>query len=148
MVAAPAPACSFLPQILVASQKNLRLFSQSVISVTLRVGRLYLPMSACHCTFSPVVSPSWVGAMMALANTASDKQAFCKKFGHSIEPEEWPCHHLCDLHAAALEEFRVDIQRCATWKLLASTRTAASYWEVSSLRQALLWTSIIEACHT
>lgn len=38
--------------------------------------------------------PSWVGAMMALANTASDKQAFCKKFGHSIEPEEWPCHHL------------------------------------------------------
>ena len=38
--------------------------------------------------------PSWVGAMMALANTASEKQAFCKKFGHSIEPEEWPCHHL------------------------------------------------------
>lgn len=38
--------------------------------------------------------PSWVGAMMALANTASDKQAFCKKFGRSIEPEEWPCRHL------------------------------------------------------
>jgi len=38
--------------------------------------------------------PSWVGAMMALANTASNKQAFCKKFGRSIEPEEWPCHHL------------------------------------------------------
>lgn len=38
--------------------------------------------------------PSWVGAMMALANTASDKQVFCKKFGRSIEPEEWPCHHL------------------------------------------------------
>ncbi|ADL55257.1 Mu transposase C-terminal domain-containing protein [Gallionella capsiferriformans] len=38
--------------------------------------------------------PSWVGAMMALANTASDKQAFCKKFGRSIEPDEWPCRHL------------------------------------------------------
>lgn len=38
--------------------------------------------------------PSWVGAMMALANTASDKQVFCKRFGRSIEPEEWPCHHL------------------------------------------------------
>lgn len=38
--------------------------------------------------------PSWVGAMMALANTASDKQAFCKQFGRSIEPEEWPCRHL------------------------------------------------------
>lgn len=38
--------------------------------------------------------PSWVGAMMALANTASDKQAFCKQFGRTIEPEEWPCRHL------------------------------------------------------
>lgn len=38
--------------------------------------------------------PSWVGAMMALANTASDKQAFCKQLGRSIEPEEWPCRHL------------------------------------------------------
>ncbi len=38
--------------------------------------------------------PSWVGAMMALANTASDKQEFCKKFGRSIEPDEWPCCHL------------------------------------------------------
>jgi hypothetical protein len=38
--------------------------------------------------------PSWVGAMMALANTASDKQTFCKRFGRSIEPDEWPCHFL------------------------------------------------------
>lgn len=38
--------------------------------------------------------PSWVGAMMALANTSSDKQAFCKQFGRIIEPEEWPCRHL------------------------------------------------------
>ncbi|OQW68802.1 MAG: hypothetical protein BVN34_09060 [Proteobacteria bacterium ST_bin12] len=38
--------------------------------------------------------PSWVGAMMALANTVTDKQAFCKRFNIKIEPHEWPCHHL------------------------------------------------------
>jgi hypothetical protein len=38
--------------------------------------------------------PSWVGAMMALANTAADKVAFCKQCGIDIEPEEWPCHFL------------------------------------------------------
>lgn len=38
--------------------------------------------------------PSWVGAMMALANTASNKQAFCKQSGREIDEEDWPCHHL------------------------------------------------------
>lgn len=38
--------------------------------------------------------PSWVGAMMALANTASDKQTFCKQSGRDIDAEDWPCHHL------------------------------------------------------
>jgi hypothetical protein len=38
--------------------------------------------------------PSWVGAMMALANTASDKQSFCKQSGREIEDREWPCRHL------------------------------------------------------
>ncbi|SBP86588.1 MULTISPECIES: Mu transposase C-terminal domain-containing protein [Thiomonas] len=38
--------------------------------------------------------PSWVGAMMALANTACDKQSFCKRSGHEIDSETWPCHHL------------------------------------------------------
>ena len=38
--------------------------------------------------------PSWVGAMMAMANTAADKQFFCKEFGREIAAEEWPCHHL------------------------------------------------------
>lgn len=38
--------------------------------------------------------PSWVGAMMALANTAMDKVAYCRQFGREIEPEDWPCHHL------------------------------------------------------
>ncbi len=38
--------------------------------------------------------PSWVGAMMALANTASDKQIFCMQSGREIDSEAWPCHHL------------------------------------------------------
>lgn len=38
--------------------------------------------------------PSWVGAMMALANTAADKVAYCRQFGREIETEDWPCHHL------------------------------------------------------
>ena len=38
--------------------------------------------------------PSWAGAMMALANTADDKVAYCRRFGIDIEPEDWPCHFL------------------------------------------------------
>ena len=38
--------------------------------------------------------PSWFGAMMALANTASDKVSYCKKYGIDIEKEEWDCHYL------------------------------------------------------
>jgi hypothetical protein len=38
--------------------------------------------------------PSWVGAMMALANTVSDKVEFCKKFGRKINPQQWPCYSL------------------------------------------------------
>lgn len=32
--------------------------------------------------------PSWIGAMMALANTAADKVAFCKEYGINITQEE------------------------------------------------------------
>lgn len=38
--------------------------------------------------------PSWVAAMMALANTAMDKVAFCAQYGIAIEPEDWPAHFL------------------------------------------------------
>lgn len=40
--------------------------------------------------------PSWIGAMMALANTAIDKVKFCKEYGIDISEEEWPCRHLPD----------------------------------------------------
>jgi hypothetical protein len=38
--------------------------------------------------------PSWLGAMMALANTASDKVSFCKEYGIDITKDEWDCHYL------------------------------------------------------
>ncbi|WP_096186323.1 Mu transposase C-terminal domain-containing protein [Evansella halocellulosilytica] len=38
--------------------------------------------------------PSWAGAMMALANAASDKVSFCRDFGIEIEKHEWPAAHL------------------------------------------------------
>lgn len=34
---------------------------------------------------------SWVGAMTALVNAASDKVAFCREYGIDIEPADWPC---------------------------------------------------------
>jgi hypothetical protein len=40
--------------------------------------------------------PSWLGAMMALANAASDKVAFCREYGISISEDDWACHHLPD----------------------------------------------------
>lgn len=38
--------------------------------------------------------PSWFGAMMALANTASDKVSYCKQYGIDISREDWDCHYL------------------------------------------------------
>lgn len=72
--------------------------------------------------------PSWVGAMMALANTASDKQAFCKKYGRIIEPEDWPCHYLPavllgdrgEIEASAIEtlinNFNVAVENAAAYR--------------------------------
>lgn len=38
--------------------------------------------------------PSWLGAMLALENTMTDKVSFCRRHGQSITSEQWPCHHL------------------------------------------------------
>ncbi|MBW4462667.1 MAG: DDE-type integrase/transposase/recombinase [Nodosilinea sp. WJT8-NPBG4] len=40
--------------------------------------------------------PSWLGAMMALANAAADKVNFCREYGIEITEEDWPVHHLPD----------------------------------------------------
>lgn len=38
--------------------------------------------------------PSWTGAMMALANTVTDKVSFCAEYGISVTDEEWACQSL------------------------------------------------------
>ncbi|BDG30459.1 Mu transposase C-terminal domain-containing protein [Parageobacillus thermoglucosidasius] len=38
--------------------------------------------------------PSWLGAMMALINTASNKVEFCKQYDIDISYDKWPCQHL------------------------------------------------------
>jgi hypothetical protein len=38
--------------------------------------------------------PSWLGAMMALSNAASDKVEFCKEYGITIDEEAWPTSFL------------------------------------------------------
>lgn len=35
-------------------------------------------------------APSWIGAMMALANCVEDKVEFCRRFKIDISPEDWP----------------------------------------------------------
>jgi len=40
--------------------------------------------------------PSWTGAMMALANAATDKVAFCQSYGVDISESQWPCRHIPD----------------------------------------------------
>lgn len=40
--------------------------------------------------------PSWAGAMMALANAATDKVQFCQEYGVTITQDDWPCHHIPD----------------------------------------------------
>lgn len=41
--------------------------------------------------------PSWVGAMMALANAASEKVTYCRQFGVEITDSDWPCQYLPDI---------------------------------------------------
>ncbi|MBD2359780.1 DDE-type integrase/transposase/recombinase [Anabaena minutissima FACHB-250] len=40
--------------------------------------------------------PSWTGAMMALANAATDKVKFCQEYDVEISEDEWPCRHIPD----------------------------------------------------
>jgi Integrase core domain/Mu transposase, C-terminal len=40
--------------------------------------------------------PSWLGMMMALANTAMDKVEYCRQYEIDISEDDWPCHHLPD----------------------------------------------------
>ncbi|MFC5468461.1 DDE-type integrase/transposase/recombinase [Cohnella suwonensis] len=41
--------------------------------------------------------PSWMGAMMAIANTAMDKVKYCSEYGINISKEAWPCESLPEI---------------------------------------------------
>lgn len=44
--------------------------------------------------------PSWLGAMLALENAATDKTRFCERYGVTLGDGEWPCHHLSEMLVA------------------------------------------------
>lgn len=55
--------------------------------------------------------PSWMGAMMAIANTVSDKVDYCKEYGITITKEQWPCEHLPEILLAdrgEIEGFNIE----------------------------------------
>ncbi len=41
--------------------------------------------------------PSWLGAMMALVNAATDKVKYCAEYGIEITEEQWLAHHIPDV---------------------------------------------------
>ncbi len=41
--------------------------------------------------------PSWLGAMLALENAATQKVSFCAEHGVTISPEDWPCAYLPEM---------------------------------------------------
>nr|WP_285890594.1 Mu transposase C-terminal domain-containing protein [Halalkalibacter oceani] len=49
--------------------------------------------------------PSWLGGMMALANTVSNKEKFCAEYDISISREDWPCEYLPEILLADRGEF-------------------------------------------
>lgn len=48
-------------------------------------------VSGLHITFDP---PSWNGALMAIMNCFEDKVEYCRRYGITITPEEWPCRFI------------------------------------------------------
>ncbi|HIE6633203.1 MAG: DDE-type integrase/transposase/recombinase [Bacillus paranthracis] len=59
--------------------------------------------------------PSWLGASMALANAASDKVAFCKRYDIDIKPEEWDTNYLPQTLLADRGELEgYDVERLIT----------------------------------
>ncbi|HQT61414.1 MAG TPA: DDE-type integrase/transposase/recombinase [Acidiphilium sp.] len=71
--------------------------------------------------------PSWVGAMMALANSNADKVKFCKDFDISIEPHDWPCHFLPEIFLGDRGEMASSMIDTLSNTLKISVETAAPY---------------------
>ncbi len=77
---------------LVSSLDRSRIIGRPVIYAVIDVfSRLIVGISV------TLEGPSWIGAMQALENTASDKVSFCREYGIEIFEEEWPSHHLPEM---------------------------------------------------
>lgn len=71
--------------------------------------------------------PSWLGAMMALANAASDKVAFCREYAISISEEDWACHYLPDAILGDRGEMESRMVEALIANLNVRIENAASY---------------------
>lgn len=83
-------------------------------------------------------APSWIGAMMALANCVEDKVEFCSGFGVNIAPEDWPGGMI----PAVLLGDRGEIEQAVAEHMISLARikveTAAAYRGD--------WKGIVESC--
>ncbi|MFB2839101.1 Mu transposase C-terminal domain-containing protein [Floridanema evergladense] len=74
---------------LVSSLDRSRIIGRPVIYAVIDVfSRLVVGISV------GLEGPSWLGAMQALENAASDKVSFCQEYGIEITQEDWPSCHL------------------------------------------------------
>jgi len=85
---------------LVSSLDRSRTIGRPVIYIVIDVfSRLITGISV------TLEGPSWIGAMQALQNTASDKVSFSREYGVDISEWEWPSHHLPEMILADRGEF-------------------------------------------
>jgi hypothetical protein len=76
--------------------------------------------------------PSWVGAMMALANTATEKVGYCAQYGVDISPEDWPCRHLCTFllgDRGELESEKVEMLQAMFGVIVENTAPYRADWK-------------------
>ncbi len=73
---------------LISALDPLRIIGRPVLYLVIDVfSRLIVGFSV------SLEGPSWLGAMLALENTMTDKVVFCQRYGLTISPGQWPCHH-------------------------------------------------------
>lgn len=74
-----------------------------------------------------IEGPSWVTAMMALANTAADKVEFCASYGIQIDEADWPCKALPAVFLGDKGEIASDKIETLTKNFNVNIENAASY---------------------
>jgi transposase InsO family protein len=85
---------------LVSSLDRTRIIGRPVIYVVIDVfSRMIVGVSV------TLEGPSWIGAMQAVENAASDKVEFCRGYGIEISEEDWSSSHLPEMILADRGEF-------------------------------------------